>query len=131
MKLKDQVASLILSKKLKELRVKQESLYKWCVWDRKAPDYDGEKDRLFTEKEWEDFAEDYIPPESEFYSAFTVAELGELLPTGTTSHINPDKGWHIHTWRTSNPKKGMYIQSKTEANARAKMLIYLIENKLI
>jgi hypothetical protein len=60
------------------------------------------------------------------YSAYTTAELGEML-----------KGWEAHTeW--SNQWMQYFIhynghseQGDTEADARAKMLIYLAENNLI
>ena len=69
------------------------------------------------------------------YSAFTVAELGELLPCEfhtdeATFHLVTSKeytGWHI---RYENHLDGQYvgIQEHTEVDARAKMLIYLLEH---
>ena len=74
----------------------------------------------------------------EWYSAFTVAELGELLP------------WQYQVLKAETPSMGQYLGYKidlknhtfevlassgviadTEADARAKMLIYLLENKLL
>ncbi len=123
MKLKNQVCSLELSKKLKELGVEQESLFYWVenypgVWNIRY-----EREKVY----------------HTFVSAFTVAELGERLPFGVMSiHIdtrfNKDyaelKGGD---WFCRNETRGKrkYIYAKTEADARAKMLIYLIENKLI
>src|SRR4051812_36893725 len=68
MKLEQQVCSLELAKRLKELGVKQESLYYWNIrhiWIvLKA------------------IGEPYITRKPEDYaSAFTVAELGEMLPS--------------------------------------------------
>ena len=62
MKLQDQVTSLELSRKLKKLGVKQESIWYWyCLG--------------------EDYAIRYRTPSviKKGYSAFTVAELGEML----------------------------------------------------
>lgn len=68
----------------------------------------------------------------EVYSAFTVAELGEMLPEMYIHTDKKDNGyWNI---RYQNPNGGMsdyIIGGATEADARAKMLIYLLENKLI
>jgi len=66
MKIEEQVTSLKLSKRLKALGVKQESIFYW----RKTSlgDYEAT-----------DRSNVYMPKDT-FYSAFTVAELGELLP---------------------------------------------------
>ena len=65
------------------------------------------------------------------YSAYTVAELGEILPicadSGKTSKFNTE--WncrYIH-----NDDECKYIYADTEANARAKMLCYLKEKGLL
>jgi len=71
MKLENQVCSLELAKKLKELGVKQESLFYWR--------YNDGMDEWFID-EWDEFG-----PGKEFISslkatsAFTVAELLEML----------------------------------------------------
>jgi hypothetical protein len=74
----------------------------------------------------------------EFYAAFTVAELGERLPAGVGSRVGSssvvdpsDKNWvttwsRIPEWDIDSAKF-----AKTEADARAKLLIYLLENNLI
>ena len=144
MELKQQVTSLELSKKLKELGVKQESLYKWNVPE--LSDEEKEKGhgyldselvpKLYTEEQWEVYAEDYIPPNSKIYSAFTVAELGEMLPLQLRSPNPPIHLAEVYC-RLKAPKGykvswgGQEFFADTEANVRAKMLIYLLENKLI
>ena len=126
MELEKQVCSLSSAKKLQEFNVKQESHFKWCEFDKNDEFYDGEQDRLFTEEQWENYSEDWCPPECNFYSAFTVAELGEMLPAKTC-------------WRGYSNNRGKWgfefgdfrAEAETEADARAIMLIYLRENRLI
>lgn len=76
------------------------------------------------------------------YAAFTVAELGHLLPcevwkarkaywfnSAAMSH-----GWatgYVSRLRSYSLLNNHQDVELTEADARAKMLIYLIENKLI
>jgi hypothetical protein len=136
MKLEEQVVSLELSKKLKELGVPQESLWWWA----KAHLVDVKKEDYFiVDKKY------MLPVEC---SAFTVAELGEMLPkeieinawlyeliyrkyqgkyqislVGFTLVNKIYNGKDVGTHKT--------ITADTEANARAKMVIYLKENKLI
>ena len=122
MKLENQVVSLELAKKLKELGVKQESLFYWVLLENEFG-----KDWIIIQ------GDDSIEAvyKNNKYSAFTVAELGEILPelclSGNTGEgFNCWKFRNIHDLAFYNP-----AQSKTEADARAKMIIYLIENKLI
>jgi len=124
LELEAQVCNLKLSKKLKELGVKQESNWYWY-------DIVGK-----SEKEQEDSAHlgdaDYVLEFKTFrpyFATFTVAQLGEMLPDGMQSNRidYPDKKiWHSWAW---NFKPSFF--AKTEANARAKMLIYLLENNFI
>lgn len=133
MELESQLSSLELSNKLEKLGVKQESLYKWNVpelTDEEKEKGHGYLDselvpKLYTEDQWEAYTEDYIPPSSKMYSAFTVAELGEML-----KEIDEPMPWHAngYWWFYEGETQ---VSIDTEANARAKMLIYLLENKLI
>ncbi len=132
MELENQVCSLELAKKLKELGVKQESLFYWFPfgegireWQvtKRILDKDAIKGWKYHEKHNKEFS---------FYSAFTVAELGEMLPAENENKYRfdlvkrtPNK-WEMNIF----DKCGIYIETftaKTEANARAKMLIWLIE----
>jgi hypothetical protein len=63
------------------------------------------------------------------YPAFSVAELGEMLPYGcdTCKFVPEEGGWIVH----SEDVPGMNWKEDTEADARARCLIYLVENKLI
>lgn len=79
-------------------------------------------------------------------SAFTPAEIGKMLPIGIddesrnfrivfsrTTHWwyagyeNVVGSWPYH----SKSKSHLFAKGKTEADARAKMLIYLLESALI
>lgn len=113
MTLEQQVTSLDLSKRLKEMGVKQDSLFAWN-WNGS----EGTECDLITS---DGQTSPYL------FSAFTVSELGEMLPDAFgTAFIN---GRWIFV---SGENHYLYdILSDTEANARAKMLICLIENKLI
>lgn len=116
MKLEDQVTNLELSKKLKELGVKQESLWYW--FNRGGEYvllYDSNVAKL-----------DQLPIMC--ISAFTVAELGEMLPCEYCSTRNQLGDW---TCLHLNPDQNTDIFTKSEADARAKMLIYLLENNLV
>lgn len=127
MKLEHQVCSLDLAKRLKELGVKQESLFKWHDEMDDSNPYVCQTEH----KVWENQC-----------SAFTVAELGEMLPK---IHGNGQNyvAW-THRWTNwlceyiSLENDSLFCDGKpvvemapTEADARAKMLIYLLENKLI
>ncbi len=121
MKLEDQVCSLELSRKLKELGVKQESYFWWAksaIWNI-AVRPDG---NLFVPAT----SHSYQFPADQRYSAFTVAELGEMLKGHKFPFWSARYGWET----PDNELDGSYY-ADTEADVRAKMLIYLLENKLI
>ena len=119
--LEKQVTSLKLSRRLKELKCQQDSLW---YWGERTFDVGNDiisKSRLRSSA-WK-----------ENCSAFTVAELGEMLP----SSLKTDYGsWnYLQITKAGNTKEWLIayfhdeIRGSTEADARAKMLIYLIENK--
>lgn len=120
MKLENQVCSLELAKKLKELGVKQESYLVWQVPPKVYADIDFTMLKRANDQPYYYEREHY-----KTYSAFTVAELGErlrpLLKDGQEYDKSTDfQGEFEHS-----------VWNDTEADARAKMLIYLIENNLI
>ena len=143
MKLEDQVTNLELSKKLKELGVKQESLFYWVYMRLSGAKIETKEGySLWYEDDLKHLNEQIgikiqDVPKDEIYSAFTVAELGEMLPDETRS----EKAQHIQSREPQwivEPSEGSDFEDigqsfidDTEANARAKMLIYLIENKLV
>ena len=128
MKLEEQVCSFDLAKRLKELGVKQESLFYWSQYmtrRMKAPKW-----RLM-----------YGEHGTNWYSAFTVAELGEILPAFSKAYdcegnaVMGNRKLGASEWAIgyTNIGNGHTHQefAITEADARAKMLIYLLEKTLI
>ena len=128
MKLEQQVVSLELAKKLKELGVKQESLFYWKGIQsvNEGSFYDvvelGDK-KSFLGLDTEILA-----------SAFTVAELGERLNSycetrkvGNEAMIKDGMKYVVYYELRKYHKE----YADTEADARAKMLIYLLENSLL
>jgi hypothetical protein len=127
MELEKQVVGFELSKRLKELGVKQESLWYWI----KDGDLQIETEDHFTRVDWE-WGSCRKFEEVEHTAAFTVAELGEMLPQGISTYctnITGRWGWksfYIVTTAISVPET-----FDTEADARAKMLFHLFETKVI
>lgn len=119
--MENQVVSLELAKKLKEFGFEQKSLF-W--WDKG----DGIEDRI-----------EYSPdkPLLELVSAYTVAELGEMLPMEVLFEDvyfklaiwKIPKGWSIFYGGENYALKDEV--SEKLADAMAKMLIYLKENNLL
>ena len=121
MELQKQVCSLELSKQLKNLGFKQESYFYW-----NHQDYSGDVFYNIT----------HIPGKGinayQECSAYTVAELGEMLPYKYNNFRDVDEKYHcVAKFDDLSKDKNLYISSKTESDARAKMLIYLKENNLI
>lgn len=130
MQLEQQVINFFIAKKLKELGVRQVSLWYLCQ------DQDRRYKALLISSEQK---YDNTSPYEEYYSAFTVAELGELLPDDYISFkenkewncvelSDTDEEWWLN-WRVK--QSSPLFEEDTEANARGKMLIYLLENKLM
>ena len=65
------------------------------------------------------------------FSAFTVSKLGEMFPLRLMCTAKVNGEWMgYHNWGLMT--EGNYaIHATTEADARAKCLIYLVENKLV
>lgn len=185
MKLEQQVTSLELSKRLKNLGVKQESLFYWREDYHTEGHRNEEGEMIYTGIFGNKYSCSYHPKprystadlkwnqadlnridQTEF-SAFTVAELGEMLPARLLGKIDEDvemiaepedsdewerlvnvqkystawlgtsvvsekggnDGWECNY--ASDGIQYMEFEADTEADARAKMLIYLLENKFI
>lgn len=123
MEIEDQLTSLELSKRLKELGVKQDSYFVW----REYPFVISDHPKLMVETEWILGIPGYLNPEFlNQYSAFSVAELGEILPeTCEYFSIHKRHGLFILNYGIKE------IWNKKEADARAELRIYLLENGLI
>ena len=119
MKLEDQVCSLELSKKLKELGFKQESLWYWINMPEGIQCDEG----CSYTPGWKITRVGTLSFETA--SAYTVAELGEMLPKIYKSFKHGNK-WTCNAYMHIPAKNG-----RTEANARAKMLIYLKKEGLL
>ncbi len=112
MELSKQVTSLEISKRLKELGVKQKSLFIWV-------------DEGFGKMP---FVSDRHHGYGGGLSAFTVAELGEMLPLGYSSWQDEKDFWYCCNTIDWSKEDVSIKTAETEANARGEMIIYLIEN---
>lgn len=129
MKLESQVCSLELARRLKELGVNQESFWHWQVAYKKVGG-----DRV--EYLWPSFGfSNHNAPSGrthktdydQEYAAFTVAELGEMLPDHSIS--GRIGNYEVNNFFCQHAGNSAYGDS--EAESRARMLIHLIENGLI
>jgi len=140
MELSKQVTSLELSRRLKELGFEQESLFYHSanVGGMLSKEQFLAHDPFNQEKLQDDGFREAV---DKTYSAYTVAELGEMLPERIKIN-HEEKSFSIfrekinETWdvaysTNTDDDCGLWQQANTEANARAKMLIYLKENKYV
>lgn len=131
MKLEDQVCSLKLSKRLKELGVKQESLWVWISVIK--TEFDFLKLR-------ESFEPDSEGIGAYNYSAYTVSELNEIIFQKNYDHLQEMGYLNILTemidrssgyfYRITNNITENIIDNLNQANALAKLFIYLFENRM-
>ena len=136
--LEQQVTSLVLSKRLKELGEKQDSLYSYFQYDEWNILL-RETREIFTPNN-----ECGYNKENLICSAPTVAELGEVLPGEIYMGSLKQTAYYLDCGKIDS-ESSTYVRyinhdlhdtlhiehGKSEANARAKMRIYLIENKLV
>lgn len=140
--LQNQVCALKQAKRLKELRVIQDSFFYWTqtyinlIEEFKVLPI---QNCSFFDLEDNEDVTDLLDGdgENEIYAAFTVAELGVMLP----KQFGDDRIWDSlplsntgipfsECWLKSNNGYKYFGAFKTEAEARAAMLIYLLENRL-
>ncbi len=115
MNIENQVASLELCKRLKELGVNKSSFAQWFVDEVGGYAFVVNDNKIINSQR-------QYP---ERYAAYTCSELGHLLPLGIVTFKRTEEHFQC--------SKGMYIEDlgfddECEANARALMLIHLIEN---
>lgn len=136
MELKKQVISFELAKRLNNLFVKQDSIFYWIEDHRMQPRKDFTwKARLCPASQVNHILSSNVYR----YAAFTVAELGEMLPFSveikgeevTCEDYKNEKGWDAWFANAQCHMVGSKFTANTEAEARGLMLVYLIENKLI
>lgn len=141
MELSKQVCSLEQSKRLKELGVSCKTLFYWsdCSKPREPEIFELTYQSYTSKCGWKE--------EVNYYPAFTVAELGVMLPQNfedgsfITMRVNEEwidlnnereymRGrWIIHPINDDSVSDNIPDYT-TEAEARAAMLIYLLENNL-
>jgi hypothetical protein len=136
MNLEQQVCSLELARQLKQWGVKQESLF-W--WGNRGDWHGGIFRRTYDQVQFGKYGKGFEPE----YSAFTVAELGEMLPPDLTVAsklyyliIEKHGAWHVKYVTYHNGIGTILgghpvLTDGSEADARAKMLIYLLENEFV
>ena len=115
MKLESQVCSLELAKRLKELGVKQESLFWYSINPRPKSERTETELEAYLTNGWEE--DNYGFRRGENVSCFTVAELGAFL------RLQYPESRLYKEW----PLAMIWDLDETEAEARAKMLILLLE----
>ena len=124
MNLETQVANLELSKQLKELGYPQDSLFHWVKYSNLGKiEYAVYTQRQIDKAnldEWDFEVICYAP---------TVAELGEELPENVLSYRWDNR--YLAVAREKDNRVIYQLCSDTEANARAKMKIYLSKTNLL
>ena len=122
--MKKYVCSAAHAKKLKELGVKQESIWFWakCSQSTSTKFGIGKLELTFVNHKWEN---DSLV---EHYSAFTIGELGEMLPYNIIEFVqdNLDEVNSDLYFEYCNTVKPLF-----NPNFLADLLICLIENKLM
>lgn len=131
MKIENQVCSLELAEKLKKLRVEQESYF---YWDNRT----GINKYVIVNKDF------FKVDKRNSISAFTATELLEMLPEeidnkyileigksgGEYQIYYVDRSDEISDYCFNKGEDDIDVDDKNFANALAKMLIYIRENKL-
>lgn len=118
MMIEDQVCSLELAKKLRELGVTQNSLWYWAK--------DGDEDVVISDEKL--ILAGGAPTNSNVFSAFTVAELGEMIADVAIKTETAQVSSGRDCWHTLSVFARIKASSP-EADARAKFLAFLIKSE--
>lgn len=132
MNLDQQVCSIELAKRLNELGVNKGSIFFWIRG--KLGKFAGERQFGIVYIDWFAELDDTDSKDNyEYYSAYSVAELGDIFTANIISGKDFSGSYFCRAWgdKSSKDSDWIFLESDNEANARAKMLIHLIENKLI
>lgn len=124
MKIEDQVVSLELAKQLKEIGIKQDSIWYW------VEHYKSGTNKII----WSLYQNDEDDIVNKHISAYTFAEISSMLPATLECNDDPYEpcdGIYIQTRKekdgTWNCDDGNYCaKSKRIADAPAKMILYLL-----
>lgn len=122
MKIEDHVCSFEQAKKLKELGVKEPALFYWSI--DKTTKEKALKHQLTMSPQVQNVTGKYF----DRYSAYTVAELGVLLPDYI---VKTEKTYECILRWSDEIYHIMRFKSEMLAHAMADALIWLIENKYI
>jgi hypothetical protein len=133
-----QLVNRELAQEMKELGFEQESQFYWV--HHRAFTFE-QKPKLV--RGWNLVPLERMRPHHDsVYSAYSVAELGEMLPVGLNKGgwenwnnqlliTRLKGGWQFEYTSGDAMATGVKCRAKTEADARAKCLIYLRKNNLI
>ena len=120
MNIEQQVVSLELAKQLKDAGYPQEGLWWWVYTTVEYPKKHWEFVVSMEPRTFSEYKDIYVAP--------TVAELGKILRDDCFSYRTREQIWYCY----GKIGSGMYSQeADTEADARAKMLLYLHKEGLI
>lgn len=127
MKIQDQVCTLEQSKRLKEFGIKQDAIWFWTypvkekmISTRKGIIHYTTCEDILRDNDGDEF-------DHEVAAAFTVAELGVMIGNAQYSvSYRFDNIWFWHAEINTEP----FGAFKTEAEAKAAILIHLLEQEL-
>lgn len=134
MKLENQVCTFEQAKRLKELGVKQESIWFWEEMRHPVPQGCATKRLQLYADVGHAISRSAVEAN---YSAFSATELGAMIPCNPSSSVNYSY-YHRYNWRGHSigytalgllPIEREWF--KIEVEARADLLIHLLENSTI
>ena len=139
LRLEKQVTSLELLKELERLGVKQNSLFAWYQYcDTVYCEYRGHQASCDAQSTYQD---GYAKLPVEICAAFTVAEHGNALPGEISvlemkyylemGKIDSESTYYVRYTNHDLHDTINIEHSNTEADARTKMRIWLIKNKIV